>query len=98
LAPFIVHRLGNQEYGVWSLVGSVTRYLWLLDMGVRGATTRYVARHHARLEHQEASAFGPAALVTFSALACVVLVVGFILALIMGSVFPLPTELVPSAR
>jgi O-antigen/teichoic acid export membrane protein len=44
LSPVIVHRLGNTLYGVWSLIIATMSYLALLDMGLRGAITRYVAR------------------------------------------------------
>ena len=56
LSPFIVHRLGNSAYGTWVLLGSFVGYLGLLDFGVRGAVTRYVANQHAASDHQGASA------------------------------------------
>src|SRR2546427_3011707 len=40
LAPVVVHALGDTAYGVWSLLVSLTGYLGLLDLGVRGAVTR----------------------------------------------------------
>ena len=40
----MVHHLGNTEYGMWTLLGSIVGYLGLLDFGVRGAVTWYVAR------------------------------------------------------
>src|SRR5580692_12385408 len=55
LSPFIVHRLGNIAYGVWTLVVSMISFMSLLDLGLRGAVTRFVARHHAQGNHQEAS-------------------------------------------
>ena len=98
LSPFIVHHLGDQQYGVWALIGSVTRYMWLMDLGVRGAVTRYVARNHAKLDHNEAGAYISAALATFSGLACLVLMVGFVLSFLIGNLFSLPPQLVPAAR
>jgi len=48
--PFVIGRLGDSAYGVWVLMSSVAGYLGLLDFGVRGATTRYIARFAARHE------------------------------------------------
>src|SRR6267142_5645642 len=62
LSPFVVHRLGNVAYGVWTLVISMTAYMGLLDLGLRGAVTRFVSKHHARGEHQESSRTFSAAL------------------------------------
>ncbi|HYR88246.1 MAG TPA: oligosaccharide flippase family protein [Terriglobia bacterium] len=62
LSPFVVHHLGNVAYGVWTLVISMTAYMGLLDLGLRGAVTRFVAKHHARGEHEESSRAFSAAL------------------------------------
>lgn len=45
LSPFIVHRLGNTGYGLWTLVMSLTGYFGLLDLGIRSSVGRYVARY-----------------------------------------------------
>lgn len=52
-------------YGVWSLVVSLTGYLGLLDLGVRGAVTRYVARFHTRQEYDNLTRTVSAALLIF---------------------------------
>src|SRR5215475_2071598 len=66
LSPFVIRQLGDSAYGVWTLVGSLTGYLGLLDMGVRGAVTRYVARFHALSEHEDASRTASTALSMFA--------------------------------
>jgi hypothetical protein len=33
MSPFIVHHLGTSAYGMWVLVGSLTGYLGLLNLG-----------------------------------------------------------------
>jgi O-antigen/teichoic acid export membrane protein len=55
LSPFIVRHLGNSAYGVWVLLVSMTGYLGFLDLGIRGAVTRYVARFHAENDHEKSS-------------------------------------------
>lgn len=47
MAPVIVHALGNYDYGLWELVASLVGYMGILDMGMRPAVTRYVAKYHA---------------------------------------------------
>src|ERR1700693_5009746 len=41
--PFLVLQLGRTSYGLWILIGSLTNYFGLLDLGVRGSVGRYVA-------------------------------------------------------
>ncbi len=48
LSPFIIHRLGNARYGVWSMTGEFIGYYGLLDIGIRGAVTYFVSVYSAR--------------------------------------------------
>jgi O-antigen/teichoic acid export membrane protein len=48
LAPFLIGRLGEQTYGLWIVLGSLTSYVGLLDLGLRGSVGRFVALHHAK--------------------------------------------------
>ena len=98
LAPFVVHRLGDSAYGVWVLLGSFVGYLGLLDFGVRGAVTRFVADSHSRSDHEGASAIVAAALRLFTTLATVTLLVSGLMAVLVNRVFDLPPELVNDAR
>jgi O-antigen/teichoic acid export membrane protein len=52
-APFLIHRLGEERYGVWTLIGTVTGYYGLLDFGTRAAVGLLVARARARGEDLE---------------------------------------------
>ena len=55
LSPYIVRHLGNSAYGIWVLLVSLTGYLGFLDLGIRGAVTRYIARFHTEGDHEQAS-------------------------------------------
>ena len=47
LSPFLVHTLGDTQYGIWSIVSALTGYMALLDLGVSSAIAKYVARFKA---------------------------------------------------
>ncbi len=98
LSPFIVHRLGNSAYGTWVLLGSFVGYLGLLDFGVRGAVTRFVANQHAAGDHQSASTTVVAALRLFAGLALVTLVMAGLVALMLDDLFRIPPNLLDEAR
>jgi O-antigen/teichoic acid export membrane protein len=55
VAPITIHTLGDTRYGAWSLVGEIVGYYGLLDLGIRGAVTYYIARHSAHNAHQQIS-------------------------------------------
>src|SRR5258707_6683735 len=50
LTPFTLHKLGDDGYGTWNLINSITGYLGLLVLGVPMASVRYFAQHVARGE------------------------------------------------
>jgi O-antigen/teichoic acid export membrane protein len=47
LTPFLVRTLGNDGYGTWMVITSLTGYLALLVLGVPMASVRYFAEHVA---------------------------------------------------
>jgi O-antigen/teichoic acid export membrane protein len=47
LTPFTLHKLGDDGYGTWNLITSITGYLGLLVLGVPMASVRYFAQHVA---------------------------------------------------
>lgn len=98
LSPFIVHRLGNTAYGIWVLLGSLVGYMGLLDLGVRGAVMRYVARHHARGEDDEAGRIASSGLVIFGATGLLALSISAVVAAVVERIFRIPSGIVPVAR
>jgi O-antigen/teichoic acid export membrane protein len=98
LSPYVVHRLGGVEYGVWVLLSSLVGYLGLLDLGARSAVTKYVATLHAERRHGDASLLVSTALVLFGGLALVAVGASALLALAVAHLFTIPAPLVETAR
>ena len=48
MTPYILGHLGPSTYGLWVLAGAIVGYAGLLDLGVAGALTKYVAEHRER--------------------------------------------------
>lgn len=92
LSPYVVHSLGNEAYGVWVLISSLVGYLGLLDLGVRGAVTKFVATHHAASNHAAASRIASAALAVFGLAGITAVVVSAIIARFGLSVFEVSSE------
>jgi hypothetical protein len=53
ITPITIHTLGDARYGAWSLVAELIGYYGLLDLGIRGAVTYYVARYSARNQGED---------------------------------------------
>ena len=98
LAPFLVHRLGNTEYGVWVLALSITSNLYLLDVGLRSSVLRFVARSHAVGNHEEASRVVSAAFWVRLRIGGLALLLALIISLIFPRVFHISEPLGTSAQ
>jgi O-antigen/teichoic acid export membrane protein len=98
LSPFIVHHLGNIAYGVWTLVVSMISFMSLLDLGLRGAVTRFVARNHAQGNHSESSRAVSAAFWVRIWICLAIVVASVVLAILSTRLFRIPMELRQVAR
>lgn len=52
ISPYLLYQLGDEAYGLWIVIGSLTSYFGLLDLGIRGSVGRYVAFHRAAHDRQ----------------------------------------------
>src|SRR3954471_8871634 len=55
LSPFIIRRLGDDNYGLWAVTTALVDYYWLLDFGVRSATLRFAAHYNASGDFEKLS-------------------------------------------
>src|SRR5947208_7556916 len=77
LTPYVLHRLGDEAFGVWVLIVNLVAYYGILDAGVRSAILRYVSPHKELNDQKRATKGlappfytypGPAILVTLPTL------------------------------
>jgi len=76
MAPVIVHALGNYDYGLWEIVFSLIGYMGLMDIGMRPAVIRYVAKFKAENDRTKLNQVFSTAVVfnaTVGTVCCVVL-------------------------
>jgi O-antigen/teichoic acid export membrane protein len=55
LTPFVIHTLGTDGYGTWTLITALTSQMSLLALGVPMACVRYLAGHVAKGDTAEAN-------------------------------------------
>ena len=98
MTPFVVHSLGDTGYGIWVLLTAMVNYLGLLDLGVRGAVTRYVAGYRAAAQDLEAGRMASAAIAILAGTGVVAIVVSVMMAILFLPLFHIPAEYVAQAR
>ena len=87
LSPYILHHLGDEAFGLWVLIFSVTGYYGLFDLGIRSSIIRYVAKYSSVAQNDELNRLINTALASYSAIGTVALLITIILSFYVGSIF-----------
>ncbi len=77
--PFLIRSFGQEEYGIYSLVGTVTTYLFLLDMGMGNAVVRYMAKFRVQKDEAKQKALLAVTLVFYFCVGILIVLVGILL-------------------
>lgn len=98
LSPFVVHQLGNLAYGVWVIIASLVSYMGLLDLGLRGAVTRFVSKGTAQGDYEEAGRAVSGALWIRLWISLVIIATGLLFSVVFNRIFVIPVDLQQAAR
>lgn len=85
--PIIIRLLGQTEYGLYSMIGSISAYLSIMDMGLGNAIVRYIARNRAIGDREAESRLNGMFLLLYSIIGFLTILVGIILYNTVESVF-----------
>ena len=77
--PFMLSMMGQNEYGLYSLVYSVIAYLSVLDMGFGNAMIRFVAKNQAKGDKKKEHEINGMFLLLYLATGLIALIIGLIL-------------------
>lgn len=98
LSPFVVHKLGADGFGVWSLIAGLLGYLGLLDIGIRQAVNKYVAHYHAVDSHEECTANVSVAFTIFVVGSSLAILLSLLLSVSLPWLFNIPEHLIGDAQ
>jgi O-antigen/teichoic acid export membrane protein len=94
LTPFIIHKLGDSNYGIWILVGSLTGYFGLLQLGINPSLVKYTAEYYASKDFRKLNQIISTTLLFYLITGFIVLIIGFVLALFVDRIFEVKPSLV----
>ena len=84
LTPFTIKTLGEEGYGVWTIIASMTGYISLLALGVPMACVRYLAQHVTERDTRTLNAMIGSCAVLYVFMGAIALVVGAVLLQLFG--------------
>jgi O-antigen/teichoic acid export membrane protein len=87
LSPFILHRLGDDAFGLWILVFSLTSYYGLFDLGIRSSVVKYVAEFTAVRDEDLLARMMNTSLFIYGCLGGLLMLITLVGCFYVGSVF-----------
>jgi O-antigen/teichoic acid export membrane protein len=51
ITPYVIRRIGDKQFSIWTLTLSLVEYYWLIDFGLRSATVKLSAEYHTLKNH-----------------------------------------------
>ncbi len=90
MSPFLVRYLGDPVYGVWTLLGSLTGYLGLLDFGITPSTVKKVAEYRAQDDQNAINRVVTGGVVVFMAIGAISLLASVVISFYFNDLFPNP--------
>jgi O-antigen/teichoic acid export membrane protein len=98
LSPFILHHLGDDAFGVWVLIFSLTGYYGIFDFGIRSSLIRYVSKFHATGDQPQLARLVNTSLFIYSCLGAILLVPTALGAFYVDRLFRVPPAFLHDAR
>ena len=87
LTPFIIRSLGNSEYGLYTLIGSLIAYLSLMDLGIANTVVRYVAKYRAEKDKEGEHNFLGTTLLIYLFISAILVIAGILVYFNLGQIF-----------
>ncbi|WP_096156442.1 oligosaccharide flippase family protein [Bacillus sp. FJAT-45066] len=85
--PIIIRLLGQAEFGLYSMIGSIAAYLSIMDLGLGNAIVRYTSRNRAIGDKEAESRLNGMFLLLYSFIGVTTLLVGIMLFRSMDEIF-----------
>jgi O-antigen/teichoic acid export membrane protein len=98
LTPFVIHTLGQDGYGTWTLITALTGYMNLLALGVPMACVRYLAQHVTERDTAQTNSVIGSCVGLYLMIGAAALVVGLAATAGLTAMFGIPAPLQTEAR
>lgn len=87
VSPILVKGLGDQSYGVWTLIISLTGYFTVLDFGINTAIVRFISKYFALKKQDKIIEIFSTSKLFFGCISFFVLILSFLFSIYFKSIF-----------
>lgn len=85
--PYMLRKMGQSEFGLYSLTASIVGYLTILDFGFGNAIVRYTAKYRTLKEKEKEYNLNGMFIIVYTIIGILTALIGFILYLNIGNLF-----------
>jgi len=94
LYPFILHHLGDEASGLWTLIYSFTGYYGIFDFGIRSSLIRYVSKFRATGDKDELTRLINTSLFTYTCVGLFLLIPTTLVGFYVDRIFRIPPNFI----
>ncbi|MCF6168486.1 oligosaccharide flippase family protein [Lutibacter sp.] len=87
LTPFIIKKLGDAEYGLYTLIGAFVGYISVLDFGLNNTIIRFVAKYKAEKDKKGEENFLAITMGIYGVISVIIVLVGIVLYFNLDTIF-----------
>jgi O-antigen/teichoic acid export membrane protein len=98
LSPFILHHLGDDAFGLWVLIFSLTGYYGIFDFGIRSSLIRYVSKFQATRDRDQLARLINTSLFTYTCVGATLMAPTIIGSFYVDRLFRIPPAFLHDAR
>ena len=96
--PFILHHLGDEASGLWTLIYSFTGYYGIFDFGIRSSLIRYVSKFRATGDKDELTRLINTSLFTYTCVGLFLMIPTTVGVFFVNRLFQIPANFSYDAR
>lgn len=78
LTPFMIRKLGNADYGLYTLIGSLIAYVSVLDLGLNNTIIRFVSRYRTLKDKKGEENFLAITMAIYAFISVLILLIGLV--------------------
>lgn len=87
LTPYMIKQMGDGEYGLYILIGSLIGYISVLDFGIGNTIVRYIAKYRAEKDKDSEQDFLGTTFYIYCGITLIILILGSIGYFFLNSLF-----------
>lgn len=87
IIPFLLKHLGQEEYGIYVLIGSIASTMMIMDFGVKTTVIRYISKYRAERKYFKIEEFLSNIFIIYMFIAVIVFISGGIVYFFIENIF-----------